>query len=88
MRQLTGVNSSCVQGHETTLTYLDDFKSSLLQSDLLVAFVDKSDIIELQKEKKEALKKVSVLTSRLKATQTDLVSYTILFINIACSMCC
>lgn len=72
MRQLSGVNTSCVQGHETTLTHLDDFKSSLLQSDLLVAFVDKSDLVELQKEKKEALKKVSILTSRLKATQTEL----------------
>lgn len=74
MRQLSGVNSSCVLGHQTTLTYLDDFKSSLLQSDLLLAFVDKADLLEIQKEKKEALQKVSLLTKRLKSTHTDLVS--------------
>lgn len=74
MRQLSGVSNSCVLGHETTLTYLDDFKSSLLQSDLLVSFVDKAELLELQNEKKEALKKVQLLANRLKHVQTDLVS--------------
>lgn len=73
MRQLTGLSSSCVQGHEATRMYLDDFKSSLLQSDLLVSFVDKSDIVDLQNEKKEALKKVAILTRILKATREELV---------------
>jgi ribonuclease PH len=74
---LSQVSSSCIQGHATTLTQLDDFKSSLLQSDLLVTFVDKSDLVELQKENKEAQRKVSVLTRRLKLAQTNLVSYNI-----------
>ena len=73
MRQLSGVSSSCVQGHEATRIYLDDFKSSLLQSDLLVSFVDKADIVDLQNEKKEALKKVALLARLLKSTQTELV---------------
>ena len=74
IRQLSGVNSDCILGHETTLTYLDDFKSSLLQSDLMVSFVDKSDLLDLQNEKKEARDKVALLTRQLKRARRDLVS--------------
>lgn len=74
IRKLSQVNSDCIMGHDTTLNYLDDFKTSILHSDLLVSFVDKSDLLELQKAKKDALRKVSQLTSRLKSAQIDLVS--------------
>lgn len=69
------MHSGCIMGHETTLNYLNDFKDSLLQSDLLVSFVDKGDLRELQREKRDALHKVSKLVSQLKEMQGDMVCY-------------
>lgn len=74
IRQLSSVNSGCIMGHEETLNYLNDFKSSLLQSDLMVSFVDKSDLVELERERDAAMGKVSTLSSQLKNAQIDMVS--------------
>ena len=74
IRQLSHVNSGCITGHEETLNYLNDFKSSLLQSDLMVSFVDKSDLVELERERDAAMEKVSMLSTQFKNAQIDLVS--------------
>ena len=74
IRQLSGVTDNCIMGHRTTLHRLDDFRNTILESDLLVSFVDKSDFLQIEKERREALNKVSQLTSKLKHAQVDLVS--------------
>lgn len=74
LQRLSGMHSSCVITHERTLSHLDDFKNSLMDSDLLVSFVDKSDLAHLERERKEAERKVSRMVGQMKKMQKDLVS--------------
>lgn len=73
IQKLKQTQSSCLIGHERTLKHLEEFQESLLESDLLVSFVDKSDLARLERERKEADKKVSKLLRQLKTTQEEMV---------------
>lgn len=73
MQNLSRVYSSCSTGHERTLDHLEDFRNSLLESDLLVSFVDKTDLAHLERERREAEKKVAKLIHQLKTVQEELV---------------
>lgn len=73
MQRLSGIDSSCLVGHERTLSQLESFQDSLLESDLLVSFVDKSDLSRLERDKREAERRVEKLIRQLKIVQSELV---------------
>ena len=74
MQNLSRVKSSCLVGHEKTLSNLEEFRDSLLESDLLVSFVDKTDLARLERERREAEIRVTKLIRQLKTVQAELVS--------------
>ena len=76
IQQISRLHQGCIDGHEVTLNSLDDFKNAFEQSDLLVSFVDKSDLDKVQKEKRRALGQVYKLKEQLKNAQMELVSAT------------
>ena len=74
MQQMSGLHRSCIDGHELTLNSLDNFRTTFEQSNLLVSFVDKSDLDKVQMEKRQALDQVFRLNTKLKNAQMELVS--------------
>ena len=85
MQRLSGIDNSCLVGHERTMSQLESFQESLLESDLLVSFVDKYDLARLERDKKEAERRVEKLIRQLKTVQSDLVRAQKLF-EMVCSM--
>ncbi len=74
MQQISGLHRGCIDGHEMTLNSLVDFKTTFEQSDLLVSFVDKSDLDKVQRERRRALDQIHKLNTKLKNSQMQLVS--------------
>lgn len=74
IQQISRLHHSCVDGHDVTLNTLSDFKTTFEQSDLLVSFIDKSDLEKVQKEKRRALDQVLKMKIQLQNAQEELVS--------------